>query len=113
MADPKNRANIQWEADQAAVALAGVRPLKHAHNSTGSSAEYTYTIARNECQRVIVVHASGGDLDVRVELNATADANSMPILSSVYFVLEVEVGDEIHVFNTLGSAVDIHFLEIR
>ena len=64
-------------------------------------------------KRVVVTHSASGDEDIRFVLNDTAVATSFPIYPNMYFVVEVEEGDVVHVFNNNASAVTVHFMEIR
>lgn len=113
MADPIKHAKVDYEAHLASVSLAGIRPLVQATRSPTASAEATYTISDIRCNRVILYHTQASAEAIRVELNATANATKMPITQGVYFVMEVEQNDVVHLFNTHASPVTVYIMEIR
>ena len=115
MAKPINPLHIEHEARLAQLSLAGVRPMEQSVVSVSASAssEQTYTIEDPATRRAIVVHLAANDDDIRFELNSTADSSSFPLLSSVYFGVQVEQGDVLHFFNTSGSPVTIYIMETR
>lgn len=106
------REDLRWEQSMAALSLAGIRPIANGSAAVAGSTEETYTIVGKHTNRVIVFHDSGEALDIRFDLNATAGATDFPVASGVYFVLEVETGDVVHVYNTSGVAITVYFLEI-
>lgn len=111
MAAPRIK-DTRHEAGLAAISLAGVRLLVQATIAPGASANASYTVAEGATRRVVLFHDSGGNLDLRVELNAAADATDMPLASGVYFVLEAVKDETIQVFNTTGGALTVNIAEI-
>lgn len=113
---PKRRSRHEWESSQAVISLAGVRPLVQAVVTVTASDNDDYTVddptSAGLVKRVILYHNSGGNTDIRVALNETADATKMPIASNVYFAIEVEDEDVISLFNTTGSDIDVNVMEI-
>lgn len=110
---PNIRSDLKHEGVLATVSLAGIRPLVNASVAVGASAEGTYTIANISTKRVVLYHKAADDLDIRVDLNATAVATDFPVASGVYFVMEVEKDDVVHLFNNNASSVTVYLMEIR
>lgn len=113
----RKRKELQWEQAQAAVSLAGIRPLVQSSSNVGASAEATYTVGTTgislATRRVVVYHIAAGGADIRIDLNATAGATDFPVAPGTYFVLDVEAGDVVHVYNTSAVTVTVHFLEVQ
>jgi hypothetical protein len=102
----------RWEAEVAAVSLAGIRPLAQAKLTINAGAEGTHTATDKAVKRVVLLHSSSTQ-NVHMELNATATADMMPMAPGGYFVVDVALGDVIHIFNSGGSAVTVWVMEIR
>lgn len=111
---PNRRARSDWESAQAAISLAGIRPVLQDTIvvTAGARDDYTVDGASGVAKRVILFHDSGGNLDIRVALNENADATKMPVASGVYFSLEVEEGDIVSLWNTSASDITVNVMEI-
>lgn len=113
MANPRLHQNADWEGNLAAVSLAGVRPILQTTVAVGAGSEATYTLQHAAVKRVVLFYESNTNLDIRVDLNATASASSLPMVTGAYFVMEVDQGDVVHLFNTTGGSVTVYVAEIR
>lgn len=105
--------NASWEANLAAVSLAGIRPLQYATSNVAATSEATYTVLNPACKRVVLFHDGPLNTAVSMAINETASANTIPVLPAMYFVVEVDVGDVIHLYNTTGSPILVYITEIR
>lgn len=113
MADPIKREDLRWESALASISLAGVRPLVQDSVDLLTTSEEIYTVTDRRTKRLVILRTAGASLDIRFDLNATASATSFPILPSVYFVLEVEYGDALHLYNVNAGSLTVYVLEIR
>ena len=87
--------------------------LVQATVAPGASGTASYTVTSAATRRVILFHDSGVNVDIRVELNATATAADLPVASGVYFVLDAVKDDTVEVFNTSAGAITVNIVEIR
>ena len=100
----------------ASVSLAGIRPLVMAHLNVvnGGVTVTTYTVSSNPMtKRLVVFHDATGNKEIFFDIDNDPTSDSMPIMANMYFVIEVENGEEIRFINTSGGAVHIHLTEIR
>jgi len=107
-----NRPNEAIESAKAQISLAGIRIVLTDTVAPGASAAATYTVASAATKRVMLIYPAGTIGDITVDPNATADANSLPVVPDMYFVLEAYKGEEISVFNTTGSGITVHCVEL-
>jgi hypothetical protein len=107
--------DLRWEGALAQVSLAGVRPLVQATISVDASSGDSYEIQDGSAKRVVLYHGSTGAEDIHVNLGASAVATDMPIAPGAYFVMRVEKGESVAVYNAKsgGPAVIVYIMEIR
>lgn len=104
--------NLEHESRLANISRAGWRPLVEAAVSVGGNSEATHEITRSEARRVLLL-TTDGKTDLRVDINETATATSLPLLPNEYVILQVEQGDTVHLFNTTGGALTVYIVELR
>lgn len=111
MANPliQNRTHA---AEVAALSLAGIRPFLTGVVAVSAGSESTYTIADNRTNRVVLFYDGTTNLDIRVELEETADANSFPIAPGVYFSIQAVENEVVHLYNTTGAGINVYVVEI-
>jgi len=112
------------------LAIAGIRQLIQNNVSAGAGADTTYTVVNENARRVILLHLSAGAGDIRFNINALANANTIPIIPQRYFVVDARgaytipappgqggpiavAADVLHFFNTSGSPVTVYIMEIE
>jgi hypothetical protein len=114
MADATRRERHDWEAQMASVSLAGIRPLVTDHVTVGAGGSNTYTISNNQLtKRLVVFHDANGNKVIYFSLDAAATTDDMPIVPGIYFVLEVEQGETLYLYNDGGTSIHVHVMEIR
>ena len=119
MAVQTRRQKHDWEAQMASVSLAGIRPLVMSSVSVGATSNGSYLVSDNDMtERLVVYHDSGNNLDIRFDISspnapATATATSFPIGSGIYFVMEVDNGETLSLYNTSAGAITVYVCEIR
>lgn len=114
MTEPRKVARLDWEAHLASVSLAGVRILVQSTIAPGASAEATYTITHAATKRLILFHNSGNNTDIRFTYGSVAaDASDLPVVSGIYFVVDLEKDEIARVFNTSGGSITVNIAELR
>jgi hypothetical protein len=116
MAGATRREKHDWEAQMASVSLAGIRPLVMAHLNVvnGGVTVTSYTVSNNPLtKRVVVFHDATGNKEIYFDIDNDPTDDSMPIMPNMYFVIEVEQGEEIRFINTGGGTNHVHLTEIR
>lgn len=109
---PRRPNNWQWEAALAQLSLAGVRFLLQALHSATTGANTVYTVADSRTRRVVVIHLSTGNGDLRADYNQAATATSLPVIPARYFVIDAKKGDTLQFWNTTGGTFNVNILEI-
>lgn len=112
MANPIKFRDQGTEMAYALISLGGIRPLVQDSVAVANGSEDTYEVTDTRARRLLVFHNGSGNTDIRFELNGTASGDELPILPATYFILQVEEGDILHLYNTTGSPITVFVVEI-
>lgn len=110
---PRKLTSIEFEAHRATLSLAGIRLISQATVSATPSANTAYTVQNPHTRRVLVIHLSSGNGDIRFNYNAAATSSSLPIIPARYFVVDASKDDTLNFYNTAAAAVTINVAEIE
>lgn len=103
---------LVYEGARAMLSLAGIRMISQSKiTGGGAGSNNTYTVLSVDTRRVIIYvdHASN---IVRLNIDAAATANHIPVKNQVYLVVDVEKGQVINLFDTTGGTL-INVVEIE
>ena len=109
---PRTPSAVSHEAMLAALATAGIRMLLQDTVSATNGANTPYTVAAKTTRRVMVLHLSSGNGDIRFNVNAAATATSFPLLAATCFVLDVAPGGTVNFWNTTASPITVYVIEM-
>jgi len=108
---------VEYEASLASLALAGIKILVQAVVSATNGASTGYTITHKSTRRLLVIHLSAGNGDIRVNVGAAATAAHLPVLPARYIPIDAGwdkdgVAEVVYFYNTTGSAINVNVVEL-
>lgn len=101
----------QHEVNRATLSIAGWRVvLQDVHTATTGTST-AYTVAGRNTRRVVVCF-TGSFLDIRVEVNAAAEATDFPLMPDFHHTFDLSEDETLNFYNTTGGDISVYILEI-
>lgn len=131
----RNPSSWTYEQARAILSMAGFRQILQTSIAVNASSENTYTVQDPGTRRVVAVHLSSGNGDIRFNINATATGTTFPVIPTRYFVIDAHgplykatppsqtgsgggaqitvPADVLHFFNNAAGSVTVFLAEIE
>lgn len=122
MTTPRRAASLEWEANRATLALAGIRILKQAVVTAAAGVSTGYTLANIQTRRLVCLHLGAGNTDIRISYNTAALATHLPVLPGRYFLIDAgfvkdaagtQNADIVYFYNETGGSISVYVVEIE
>ena len=117
MASARKVGSMEFEAGLASLSLAGIKILVQATVTALAGASTGYTVTHKNTRRLLVIHLSGGNADIRVNVGTAATAAHVPVLPARYIPIDAGwdingVAEVVYFWNTTVGNITVNIVEL-